>query len=80
MTSALADGSAGTLGALLADPSCATITFAADMTIPGQLQISRNVTIDGAGRQVAISGDTNGDGTPEQESGPGGGLDRRAGL
>src|SRR5512137_2185317 len=49
VTSALDDLSAGTLRAMLADVTCATITFAGDTTInlASTLTIDRNMTIDG---------------------------------
>ena len=67
VTSALDDGSVGTLRALLADATCDTITFADDMIIhlANELDLTRNVSIDGGTYQVVLSGDTNDDGTGE---------------
>jgi hypothetical protein len=64
VTSNLNDGSTGTLRSWLADSSCATITFLDNYTIPlaSTLTIDRNVTIDGAGYTVTVSGDVTGDG------------------
>jgi hypothetical protein len=64
VTSNLDDGSEGTLRAWLADSSCTTITFDGDYTITlaSTLTIDRNVTIDGAGYTVTVSGDVTGDG------------------
>jgi hypothetical protein len=55
----------GTLRYLLADTGCDTITFDSDYVIrlSTTLWIDRNVTIDGVGHAVIISGDTYGDGT-----------------
>jgi uncharacterized repeat protein (TIGR01451 family) len=60
-----ADSGAGSLREKVADNGCDTITFAGDTTIHLQstLTIDRDVTIDGAGHAVTISGDTNDDGT-----------------
>src|SRR5512136_1637154 len=57
-----ADSGDGTLRALLADVTCDTITFAGDTTIrlASQLDITRNVSIDGGTYQVVLSGDANG--------------------
>ncbi len=53
-----ADSGAGSLRETIGDASCDTITFNGDMTITlvSTLAISRNVTIDGAGHNVTISG------------------------
>ena len=65
VASALDDSSAGTLRSWLADPSCSTITFDNDYTIrlASILTINRNLALDGAGHNVILSGDTDGDGT-----------------
>jgi hypothetical protein len=57
----------GGLRALLADTTCDTITFGGDYIIrlATTLSINRNVTIDGDGRAVTISGDTDGNGTQD---------------
>jgi len=69
VTSALDDGSAGTLRALLGEPNCDPITFDNDYTIhlASTLTLSRNVTIDGGTHNVVISGDTNDDGSGDVE-------------
>lgn len=53
-----ADSGPGSLRALIGDASCASIVFAGDYTITlaGQLAIARNVTIDGTGHNVTVSG------------------------
>ncbi|MFZ5920285.1 MAG: choice-of-anchor Q domain-containing protein [Chloroflexota bacterium] len=60
-----ADNGAGSLREKIADPACDTIDFDNDYTIPlaSELNIDRNLTIDGAGHNVTVSGDTNSDGT-----------------
>jgi len=61
-----ADGGAGTLRQAIADiGDGGTITFAGDMTIhlANVLALYRDMTIDGTGYGVTLSGDTNGDGT-----------------
>src|SRR5512136_1685181 len=57
-----ADSGDGTLRALLADVTCDTITFAGDTSIQlaSQLDLTRDVTIDGGTNNVVISGDANG--------------------
>ena len=52
------DSGAGSLREKIADPVCDTITFDGDYTIvlASQLTIDRNVTIDGAGHSVTVSG------------------------
>ena len=63
-----ADSGAGTLRQALADVATGgTITFADDMTIylAGTLTLGRDVTIDGAGHAVTISGDSDQDGAGE---------------
>jgi predicted outer membrane repeat protein len=58
LVSTAADSGAGSLREKIANPACDTITFDNDYTIVlvSQLIISRNVTIDGIGHSVAISG------------------------
>jgi predicted outer membrane repeat protein len=58
VTSGLDDGNGGTLRDKIADEACDTINFDGDYTITlaSQLTIGRNVTIDGVGHNVAISG------------------------
>ena len=60
-----ADSGTGTLRAQVADTNCSTINFDGDYTIrlSNELDLTRNVTIDGTGHSVIISGDTDGDGT-----------------
>ncbi len=62
------DSGAGSLRQAIADV-CAggTITFAGDHTIPlaSTLTIARNMTIDGTGHSVTVSGDSDGDNTGE---------------
>ena len=62
-----ADSGAGSLREKIADPTCDTITFDGDYTVPlaSELNIDRNLTIDGAGHNVTVSGDTNSDGTSD---------------
>ena len=67
VTSALDDGSAGTLRAMLADVTCDTITFTGNTTIHlvSELDLTRNVSIDGGTNQVVLSGDNDSDGVGE---------------
>jgi predicted outer membrane repeat protein len=61
-----ADSGPGTLRQAIADVADGgTITFGGDMTIhlASTLTLGRDVTIDGAGHSVTISGDSNGDGS-----------------
>jgi hypothetical protein len=53
-----ADSGAGSLREKIADPLCDTITFDGDYTIvlASHLTIDRNVTIDGLGHGVTVSG------------------------
>jgi len=53
-----ADSSAGSLREKIADPVCDTITFDGDYTIvlASHLTIDRNVTIDGVGHSITVSG------------------------
>ena len=62
-----ADSGEGTLRALLTDPTCTTIDFGGDYTIRPvrTLILSRDVTIDGAGHDVILSGDTDSDSSGE---------------
>lgn len=64
------DSGAGSLRQAIADANsaCNQIVFAAGLSgqtirLAAQLVIEKNVTIDGSGRRVTISGDTNGDGS-----------------
>lgn len=64
------DSGAGTLRQAIADAgvSCNQIVFDADLTnqtirLATNLVIAKDLTIDGSGRKVTISGDTNNDGT-----------------
>ena len=62
------DSGAGSLRQAIADAAAGdTITFNGDYTIPlaSTLSIDRNLTIDGAGHSVTISGDVNNDATGE---------------
>ena len=62
------DSGAGSLRQAIANAAAGdTILFNGDMTIPlaGALTIDKNLTIDGTGRNVTISGDTNDDTYPE---------------
>ena len=53
-----ADSGAGSLREKIANPSCDTITFDGDYTIvlASHLTVDRNVTIDGVGHSVTVSG------------------------
>lgn len=55
-----ADSGAGSLRAMIADPICTTITFADNYTIvlASELTIGRDVTINGIGQAVTISGNS----------------------
>jgi len=59
------DSGAGTLRALLADITCDTIDFGENYIIrlASEVEITREVTIDGANRTVSISGDTDNNGS-----------------
>jgi len=52
------DGGAGSLREKIADPLCDTITFDGDYTIvlANHLTIDRNVTVDGVGHSITVSG------------------------
>jgi PKD repeat protein len=58
LVSTNADSGAGSLREKIGDPICDTITFDGDYTIvlASHLTINRNVTIDGAGHSVTVSG------------------------
>src|SRR5512137_2210951 len=69
VTSALDDRSAGTLRVLLENATCDTITFAGDMTIrlASELDLTRNVSIDGGTNHVVLSGDANDNGLADTD-------------
>lgn len=58
------DSGSGSLHEKIGDVTCDTINFNGDYTIhlASQLTINRNMTIDGIGHNVTLSGDTNDDG------------------
>ncbi len=59
------DSGAGTLRALLADTNCSTIDFGENyiVRLASEVEITREVTIDGANRTVSISGDSDNNGS-----------------
>jgi len=59
------DSGEGTLRALLADTNCSTIDFGENyiVRLASEVEITREVTIDGANRTVSISGDSDNNGS-----------------